>query len=157
MELVGARVLDLFAGSGALGLEAISRGAAQTTFVESDPRVLAIARENAADLDVETQCRFSREDALGFLQRYDGPPFALVLADPPYHLPSIALLPDLAMAHLATHGLLVLEHDARIRMDHHPLLETSRTYGRTVVSIFEAPAMPVDGEEPTAPNDEEGS
>ncbi len=84
--VVGARVLELFAGSGALGIEAWSRGAAFVCWVESDRRVLAVLRENVqalcrAGAPVETR----PSDALAFLNKgWTGEPFDLVLADPPY-------------------------------------------------------------------------
>ena len=84
--IVGARVLELFAGSGALGIEAWSRGAAQVCWVEADHRVAAILKEN-----VQTLCRdgaptdVRRLDALLFLKKgWTGKPFDIILADPPY-------------------------------------------------------------------------
>lgn len=136
MELAGADVLDLFAGSGALGLEALSRGAQFTMFVESDGRALGYARRNAASLGVEANCRFVRADAVPFMTRYRGSPLDLVVADPPYDLPAMAKLPALVVPHVVPDGLFVLEHDVRHRFDDHPHLEDSRTYGRTIVSIF---------------------
>ncbi len=84
--VVGARVLDLFAGSGALGIEAWSRGAACVWWVEADRRVLTVLKENVAVL-----CRgggvteVRQADALGFLKKsWTDAPFGLILADPPY-------------------------------------------------------------------------
>jgi 16S rRNA (guanine966-N2)-methyltransferase len=77
----GSRVLDAFSGSGALGFEALSRGARSVLFVESDPHVLATLRENARALAVEGRCSSVRGAALETL---DGPgcgPFDLILAD----------------------------------------------------------------------------
>ena len=75
------RVADLYAGSGALGLEALSRGAGHATFVESDPRAAAVIKANAAKLGVAEQVRILGGSALA-LPRSD--PFDLILADPPY-------------------------------------------------------------------------
>ena len=136
MDIEGAHVLDLFAGTGALGLEAISRGAEAVVAVEKNPQVLKVARENARDLGVEDSITFIRGDALQFLKRYQGPPFDIIFADPPYELPGIPRLPDLAVQHLKPGGVFVLEHDVRHRFEGHPLLELSRPYGRTVVSLF---------------------
>ncbi|MEM1116235.1 MAG: 16S rRNA (guanine(966)-N(2))-methyltransferase RsmD [Bacteroidota bacterium] len=137
VHLDGARVLDLFAGSGALGLEALSRGAAHATFVERHGPTLAVARRNAASLEVEAQAAFVRADALAFL-RTPGPEADLVLADPPYDLAAIPEVPALARARLGEGGLLALEHDARHAFDDAPGCLLSRAYGRTVVSLFEA-------------------
>ncbi len=136
MPFSGIDVLDLFAGTGALGLETISRGARRATFVESNPEVLKCTRRNAEELQVADQCSFLRADAVAFLRRYGGLPFDLILADPPYELESLALLPELALPHVAPDGLLILEHDVRHSFDAHPALDTSRAYGRTIVSVF---------------------
>ena len=138
LALDEAVVLDLFAGTGSLGLEAVSRGAAAATFVEQQARVLKVARQNADALDVADLCWFFRADAVAYLEHYNGPPFDLILADPPYDLEALPRLPDLALPHLNPGGLFVLEHDARLAFDTHPRLDTSRPYGRTVVSVFRA-------------------
>ncbi|MFQ5570279.1 MAG: 16S rRNA (guanine(966)-N(2))-methyltransferase RsmD [Rhodothermales bacterium] len=142
-----ADVLDLFAGTGALGLEAVSRGAEAVTFVEQNSRVLKCARRNAEDLGVDDMCEFLRADAVAYLQHYGGPPYDLIFADPPYSLDAIARLPDLAAAHLKPGGLFVLEHDTHTVFAEHPLLDTSRPYGRTVVSVFR-PALKDDPSSP---------
>ena len=130
----GATVLDVFAGSGALGLEALSRGAARATFVERHGPTLAVARRNARALGAEGAA-FVRADALAFLSR-PGEPADLVLADPPYDLDRLSDLPELLRARLAPDGLAVLEHDARHTFDDAPGWELSRAYGKTVVSLF---------------------
>jgi len=86
-------------------------------------------------------------DLDAYLERYNGPPFDLILADPPYDLEGLARLPDLALPHLRPHGLFVLEHDTRHDFEDHPALDTSRAYGRTIVSVFR-PVPPADA--PTA-------
>lgn len=136
MELRGAHVLDLFAGTGAIGLEALSRGAESVTFVENVGRVLKFARRNAEELDVADQCVFIRTDAVSYLERYRGPSFDLIVADPPYDLEAMPRMPKLALPLVADGGLFVLEHDRRIFFDEHPDLDTCRPYGRTFVSVF---------------------
>ena len=138
MDLDGVRVLDLFAGSGALGLEALSRDAAHATFVERHGPTLGVARRNARDLGVADRATFVRADALATLRRAPSGRFDLILADPPYDLPEIPDLPGLARPHLAPDGLFVLEHDARHAFDDAPGLVLARSYGRTVVSVFDA-------------------
>ena len=148
MYLEGAEVLDLFAGTGALGLEAISRGAALVTFVEQDPDVLDIARQNAEKLGVEDQCIFIPGDAVEYLRRYSGPALDLIMADPPYKLEAMRELPDLAIPHLTEDGVFTLEHSSHDWFDEHPHLMTSRAYGRTIVSLFRPPLPPLEeGEE----------
>jgi 16S rRNA (guanine(966)-N(2))-methyltransferase RsmD len=134
--LDGARVLDLFAGTGALGLETLSRGAASAVFVEHHAPTLRLARQNAAALGAEAACTFLRADAVAFLRRPPGARFDLAFADPPYDLDALPILPDLARPHLAPGGLFALEHDARHDFAGHPALVLSRPYGRTVISLF---------------------
>ena len=140
--LQDAEVLDLFAGTGALGLEAVSRGAILATFVEQDRAVLDHARENAERLGVEDKCIFIRGDAVEYLRAYSGPALDLILADPPYKLEAMQEMPDLAVPHLHTDGVFTLEHSSHDWFDEHPRLMTSRPYGRTIVSLFRPPLPP---------------
>lgn len=80
----GARVLDLFAGTGALGMEALSRGAAFTLFVDDDAEARALIRENVATLGLGGVSRIFRRDAAKLGQAHPVEPFALVFLDPPY-------------------------------------------------------------------------
>ena len=135
----GATVLDLFAGSGALGLEALSRGAARAVFVESNR---AAGRAIEQNLDrLRLRGTVVLQDALKALQmeaqagrRYD-----LVLVDPPYEMfrdlqPALArILPRV----LADDGLLVVETDARVDPVFPLELRTSRRYGRARLTLFE--------------------
>ena len=136
VDLVSARVLDLFAGSGALGLEAISRGASDVVFVEKNARIAGYVGKNAAALDVESQSTVVVGDAIRFLERYDGPPFDVVLADPPYAFDEVMRLPDAALRIVRPEGLLIFEHDGRLDFGDHACLLTQRSYGRTKVSLF---------------------
>jgi 16S rRNA (guanine(966)-N(2))-methyltransferase RsmD len=139
MDLGGARVLDLFAGTGSLGLEAISRGAAHVTFVETDAKVVRVLEANVAALGVEDETYVLRGDAVAYLERHRGPAYDLILVDPPYRLEQLPEMPALALGHLTPGGLLSVEHDKTLSFDDHPRLETSRKYGRTIVSLFSAP------------------
>jgi 16S rRNA (guanine966-N2)-methyltransferase len=142
--LDGAEVLDLFAGTGALGLEAISRGAQLVTFVEHKANVLDYARENAEKLGVEDKCIFIQADAVEYLRQYEGPELDLIMADPPYKLDAMQELPDLAIPRLQVDGVFTLEHSSHDWFDEHPHLMTSRPYGRTIVSLFRPPLPPED-------------
>ncbi len=110
-SLDGARVLDAFAGTGALGLEAISRGASHVTFVERDARALAALAENIAKCGVTDACAIIRADFLR-LRRSAGH-FELALLDPPYDIDDLAAVLDVAAATVAPMGRLVLEHSRR--------------------------------------------
>ncbi|PKW19634.1 16S rRNA (guanine966-N2)-methyltransferase [Saccharopolyspora spinosa] len=85
IELTGARVLDLYGGSGALGLEALSRGAGHATFVESDRRAAQLLRRNAASLGFR-EVRVEQAKAETLIGTPAAQPFDVVLADPPYDL-----------------------------------------------------------------------
>jgi 16S rRNA (guanine(966)-N(2))-methyltransferase RsmD len=84
--LPGARVLDLFAGSGAAGIEALSRGAAEATFVEKDAGAVRVLEDNLARAHVRDRARVVRADALTWLARDGGStgPWSVVVLDPPY-------------------------------------------------------------------------
>jgi 16S rRNA (guanine966-N2)-methyltransferase len=136
----GARVLDLFAGSGAMGLEALSRGAASVTFVESDRAAADTILRNLDKLDLEG-ATVLRDDAPRVLaaDAASGKSYDLVLIDPPYRLLA-GLLPMLS-AHLPPvldpDGLVVIESDAREEPDLQLPKRTSRRYGSTRITVFE--------------------
>jgi len=159
--LEGAEVLDLFSGTGALGLEAISRGASLVTFVEEKGSVLDYARANAEKLGVEDKCIFIQADAVEYLRQYEGPELDLIMADPPYKLGAMRELPDLAIPKLHVDGVFTLEHSSHDWFDEHPHLMTSRPYGRTIVSLFRPPLPPKEeaddqetAGEPASPTDD---
>jgi 16S rRNA (guanine(966)-N(2))-methyltransferase RsmD len=112
----GARVLDAFAGTGALGIEALSRGAASAVFVERDVRAAALIERNAARCGVERRCAVIRADFVRSLaerrERFGPEAFDLVLLDPPYELPPEVVLQGVH-AIVAPAGVVVLEHARR--------------------------------------------
>ena len=151
-DLQGATVLDLFSGSGALGLEALSRGAARVIFIEQNRRHLSFIHQNHAAVaksigETAGECEFICADArrasqlLGHLRGIIG----VVLADPPYETPphgygSQQLLDDRELAALLAPGcLLALEHSAATHLAWHPLnpweLIKEKTYGIRAVSF----------------------
>lgn len=80
----GARVLDLFSGTGNLGLEAISRGAQEVVFVEKSKKSIQILDKNVAKLKITEPFRVIQKDVLSFLKSYEGPAFDVIFADPPF-------------------------------------------------------------------------
>jgi 16S rRNA (guanine(966)-N(2))-methyltransferase RsmD len=111
----GSRVIDGFAGTGALGIEALSRGAAHVTFVERDPRAVGLIRGNLGRLGVATD-RYAifRADFLARKGGFDDePPTDLVLLDPPYDLESFESALEAAGARIRAGGIVVLEHAKR--------------------------------------------
>jgi 16S rRNA (guanine(966)-N(2))-methyltransferase RsmD len=135
-----ARVLDLFAGSGAMGLEALSRGAARVVFVEKD-RDAARAIERNLDRLRLTGATVLREDAVRALaaEMRAGRTYDLVLVDPPYAM-FADLQPQLARylpSVLAEDGLLVVETDERLEPELPLAQRTSRRYGSARLTVFE--------------------
>jgi len=132
----GARVLDLFAGSGALGIEALSRGAALVHFVEADGRAYRVLRRNLESLGVEDRARLHRGDVFRLLDRLRaGPRFDVALADPPYGEGLAARLVD-RFEREPFAGLLCVEHAPSERLAGRPVRE--RTYGESTLSFFSA-------------------
>ncbi len=146
-ELVpGARVLDLFAGSGGMGIEALSRGASSATFVDSNERCIRCIRENLkrGGLDGSVQAL----DAFRYLDLYAGEEmFDIIFADPPYaknpgdsdHAATLAKSEKLAAA-LSTGGVFVLERQAGGQLPESPLQagRTKRYGGSEVLYFFKA-------------------
>jgi 16S rRNA (guanine966-N2)-methyltransferase len=136
----GASVLDLFAGSGAMGLEALSRGADTATFVEADARATATIRQNLEKLRL-TGARIVQSDAVRALaaEGSTGRKYDLVLVDAPYDVyPDLQPLLARYLPHvLAEHGLVVVETSSRVEPDLPLTLRTSRTYGAARVTLFE--------------------
>jgi 16S rRNA (guanine966-N2)-methyltransferase len=133
-DVTGARVLDLYAGSGALGIEALSRGAATAVFVERDPRAAAAIQANLDAVGAEADV--SRVDALDFLKRPMSP-FDLVFCDPPYDSgPRIAgPLAERLPALLSDNARIVTESDKRNPLELPFPLIRERTYGDTRIAI----------------------
>jgi 16S rRNA (guanine966-N2)-methyltransferase len=110
----GARVLDGFAGTGAVGLEALSRGASHATFVERDRRAIAVLRQNIAACRATSESRILCEAFVGLGSRHlDLGVFDLVFLDPPYEMGDADLVLAEAALLLAVDGIAVLEHSRR--------------------------------------------
>jgi len=109
----GGRFLDLFAGSGAMGLEALSRGAAHATFVEQDRNAISAIRENIASLQVASKISLMTCSAKVAIQRLESP-FDIVYVDPPYDLPAAQLIEELLSRKLlAPDAILFIEERNR--------------------------------------------
>jgi len=108
----GARVVDGYAGTGAIGIEALSRGAAHVTFIESHRRAAALIEENLGACGVEQGYTIQCADVVAAL---DAPAsaFDLILLDPPYDTENVSAALDAAARHLAGDGLIVLERATR--------------------------------------------
>ena len=135
-DVGGARVLDLFAGSGALGLEALSRGASSVVFVERSRGALSTLRANVELLDAKSEVTIVTGDAIAFAEGLEGGAYDLALADPPYGKGLAARIIEVFRKGGFASQLWV-EHPTT---DPIPALAglRQRRYGRTVISIVEA-------------------
>ena len=134
-DVTDARVLDLFAGSGALGIEALSRGAASATFVERDRRAASVIEANLAATGAEGEVVVA--DAVRWLERDHEAAFDLVLVDPPYDSAAAlgATLSERLPSVLGREGLIVTESDKRNPLILDLPLTDERTYGDTRIAI----------------------
>ncbi len=138
------RFLDLFAGSGAVGLEAISRGAALAVLVESSPRVLKNLRRSVLE-HAPDSTRVVRADLPRGLDRFSGERFDLIFADPPYADQQIGALLERAAPRLAPGGEMALEHSPRLEVGEAPApwrLRETRCYGDSCFSFFRLDERP---------------
>ncbi len=129
----GAVILDAFAGTGALGIEALSRGASHVTFVDEDRRAIALIEENVRRCAVAARCAIIRGRFNDVTQRLSRAPFDLVLLDPPYETEHDVVRDALEAAArtLAEEGVIVLEHARRRDA---PAVEGHLVRTRTIVS-----------------------
>lgn len=140
IEIEGAIVLDLYAGTGSLGIEALSRGAVHCTFVDRSNRAIAAIEENCRALNIEPE-RYAivRTDALAFVEQATAA-VDLVFADPPYASPDLLRLCQLleGSACLRSGTLVVLEHAASVKVQagQSLLLLARREWGETACTMF---------------------
>ena len=140
-HLSGARVLDLYAGSGALSLEAISRGAENAVLADSSPKACKIIAENIESLGCQTRARLLRQGdsaALTILKK-EGAQFDLIFLDPPYRMDASAVCDRLERERLlAEGGIIVVEHakETPPAPSDTLTLVDKREYGATGLSFF---------------------
>lgn len=129
--LEGAVVLDTFAGSGALGIEAISRGAKSATFIERNPKIANTIRENLSSLGLEATVYTGDTENFNTSQKFD-----LIIADPPYDHFDIKKIQSLTK-HLKNDGILVLSHPATTPVIDGLELTKTRKYARANISVYQ--------------------
>ncbi|MBI3807437.1 MAG: 16S rRNA (guanine(966)-N(2))-methyltransferase RsmD [Nitrospirae bacterium] len=144
-QVSGSRFLDLYAGTGAVGIEALSRGAATVTFVESDPKALQLLQKNLRTCQLLDRAQVCVGQAAAFLDRKDwwGGPYDVLFADPPY-----AALDELnILIHawrpglLSEHAAVVIEQDSRNELPasiDHATLVRRYLYGDTALYLYGA-------------------
>lgn len=142
IDLEGTRILDLFAGSGSLGIEALSRGAKHVTFVETNADALDFIEKNVEALGCEPSTEILSMDAMQFLRRSQDR-YDLVFADPPYAYDETANIPSVVFQDkiLKRHGYLLIEHASKLEFSSTPLYHAgpSKKFGRTIVTFFQHP------------------
>lgn len=146
-DIEGSRVLDLFCGTGNLGLEAISRGAVYCQFVEKNPRSIAIARQNIEKLKVDKAVyRITTMDVLSYLKSYNEEPVDIIFADPPFteKMAHDVMLAASQSKAFGDHTILAIESSAKERIDE--IYESvvrfdHREYGDKILSFFKKEVM----------------
>jgi 16S rRNA (guanine966-N2)-methyltransferase len=132
LDLPGARVLDLYAGSGALGLEALSRGAVAADFVEKDPRSILALQENIETLGAGGLATIHRKSALAFAEGLGPLDYGVAFADPPYAGGDAVRLAERWIKSPFS-GVLSIEHSATDSM---PEGGNTRKYGSTAITFY---------------------
>jgi 16S rRNA (guanine966-N2)-methyltransferase len=141
-EIEGTRVLDLFCGTGNLGLEALSRGATHATFVDAHKQSILITRENIQKLKIPKQeYLIIQKDVLGFLKTYEGPAFDIIFADPPFtqKMADEVMQAACQSAAFGDHTLLSIESQKQEKMENTYGALTRfdmKDYGDKILSFF---------------------
>lgn len=136
-EVENASVLDAFAGTGAVGLEALSRGARFVTFVEKDRVAQKVLNDNIISLDVNNTTNIIRTTVSNWLSAYEGEKFDIIFADPPYHDPQFSTVEKLFDL-LKPGGLMVLSHPGRGEEPAKTgvVVVDNRSYGNAVLTFY---------------------
>lgn len=136
-ELVGARVLDVFAGSGAVGLEALSRGAREVTFIERDRVAVKILAENIESLGAREKSIVINTTVNNWLTSASSDEFDVIFADPPYHQPQFSTITRL-MGLLKPNGVMVLSYAGigEVPRQYGIVVVDNRSYGSAHLAYF---------------------
>lgn len=136
IEIRGIKTLDIFGGTGSISYELASRGAADLTIVEKDPKMAGFIKSKIVELNIEN-CRIIKRDVFRFLENCTEK-YNLIFAGPPYALNNIDDLPGIVRDNdlLLKNGWFILEHTPANNYENELLFKASRNYGTTVFSIF---------------------
>ena len=138
-ELEGRRVLDLFAGSGQLGIEALSRGAAEAVFIENNRSNAEVVRKNLETCHLDDSARIVMSDSLSYLKRDEGE-FDIIIIDPPYAENNLEKVLNLIVEfdRLSLNGIIIIESDLEARLDEVDGLIKGKEYfyGKTKLSLY---------------------
>ena len=148
IEFEGLDVLDLFAGSGSLGLEALSRGAKSVTFIDNSRKSLEVLEKNVASLGCEPLCSVYQADVFWYLKNINRT-YGLVFTDPPYKLENIGMLPnaiyDSGIVRNGTYVVMEHSRESVIELNEQKYEILRKAFGQTTVLILKAivpPATP---------------
>ena len=137
-DFPGAAVLDLFAGSGQMGIEALSRGAAHAVFTDSDKRALSCIRQNVRNCGFSEIAEVLQSDAMSYLQR-TGSRFDIAFLDPPYRKEILQQILPVLAEKMHKNGVIVCEHEPECNLPQTILefhLQKQKKYGKIVISIY---------------------
>lgn len=141
IDMQGIHVLDLFAGSGSLGIEALSRGAGHATFVENDHEAVRSIEHNIRTLGCEELATIEETDAMYFMSQVR-PAFDLIFADPPYAFDRTQDIPEIIFERKIPkqRGYLLIEHTPDIHFAQTSLYDAGpeKKFGRTLVTFFQS-------------------
>ncbi len=140
-ELEGARVLDLYAGSGQLGIEALSRGAQSCVFIDSSRANVELIKTNLSKTGLSQQARVAAMDATSFLKNTHDV-FDIILLDPPYSMEGIADVLDLCAFHISDVGVLLCETGKRVDLPDSAgklTIKKEYRYGITRLQVYRVP------------------
>jgi 16S rRNA (guanine(966)-N(2))-methyltransferase RsmD len=131
------RCLELFAGTGSISFELISRGAQHATLIEKDPSLVAFIKKTAQEFEIDEQLQILPANALQWISS-GSVSYDLIFVDPPYAIPEMKQLPDMILSSnlLDKEGLLILEHTLNVNFENHPNFTKQKKYGTTFFSFF---------------------
>ena len=135
-DVKGASIADFYAGTGALGLEALSRGAKRVDFVESNPEALHALKANVAKFHARDRTRIFKRDVLPFVEGIEPPGYDVAFADPPYQSKQAVRIAERWLA-APFSTLLVVEHASTLEL---PPGGRAHRFGDTTVTVFRATA-----------------
>lgn len=138
-EIEGAKVLDLYTGSGTVGFEFVSRGAAEVICVDADANVIRFIKKKSEEFNTPHVKPF-RFDAISYISRA-GSSFDIIFCDPPFDMENLSQIPDAIFVNslLKKDGLLILEHEDIHSFESHPKYLEDRKYGRVKFTFFGEP------------------
>ena len=137
-DFPGAKVLDLFAGSGQMGIEALSRGASGAVFIDADPRALACIKQNVKACGFAERSAVLRSDAVSYLQRTTER-FDIAFLDPPDRHDILPQILPLLAEKMQKNGIIVCEHEPECKLSERILyfdLQKQKKYGKIIISIY---------------------